>query len=81
MVPHPIGPDHGDRPGGTDLQAIGLGPLHPAPRHQPEFLEPAFEKFPRFLASVARAAFLLFGNGAKEDVSRDGIAADLAQRP
>lgn len=81
MVPHPIGPDYGDRPGSTDLQAIGLGPLHPAPCYQTQFLEPAFEKFPRFLAGVARATFLLFGNGAKEDVPRDGMAADLAQRP
>ena len=30
VIPDAIGPDHSDRPGGADLQAIGFGPGNPA---------------------------------------------------
>lgn len=80
MVPDPVGPDDRDRPGGTDLQAVRLGPLHTAAARQAELLEAFLEVFPRALADLAAAAFLLLGQGADENVPFDCAAADLGQR-
>jgi len=79
MVPYPVRPDDRHRAGGANLQAIGLGPLHPAAGYQPEFLQPPFEEFPRCLTRLAPTAFLFFGCGAQEDVPRYRLAADLGQ--
>jgi len=80
MVPNPIGPDDCDRPGHTDLQAIGLGPLHAALCHDAQLLEPPLQELPTRLALLARTALLLFGNAAQEDVSLDPVATDLVER-
>ena len=58
-IPDIVGPDDGDGPVGTDLQAIGLGPQHrPAIAlrvDQTQFLHPPFEIGPRPRALLARA--------------------------
>ena len=46
MIPDTLGPDHGNRPGGADFQAIGLGAIDPAIVIQPQLAQAAFEEFP-----------------------------------
>src|SRR3546814_11788090 len=63
MIPNPVGPDHGDRPTGANLKAIGLGPLDPAARvamrviaeraDQVQLGQPPFEELPRSFPLLA----------------------------
>src|SRR5690606_33737281 len=80
MIADAAGPDDGDRPADAELQAIGLGSLHPPARDQPELTQPPLEEAPRRLSGLARAAALLLGHRAKEDMAPDPLAADLRQR-
>ena len=83
MIPDPVGPYHGNRPGTADLEAIGLGALHASGAlgvirltlgpDQAELLEPAHEVTPRRLALLARAAFLLLRESAQENLALDPI--------
>jgi hypothetical protein len=80
VIPDLVGPDDRDGPCRTNLQAIGLGPLHAARSSEAELLEPSLEVFPRTLTDLAPAALALFGHAAKEDVPLDRLAADRRQR-
>ena len=85
MVPNAIGPHDCDRPRYTNLQAIGLRALHtstarPLGPQQPQFLEAALKVLPSAVSGVAVAALLLLGKAAQEQVSFDGIAANLGER-
>ncbi len=85
MVPDPVRPDERDRPGGADLQAIGLAPLDPAasfaPRsRQSQLFETLFQVFPGSLALLPAAALLLFRKRAEENVALDCCPANRAER-
>jgi|GEM_PF-1269122 len=85
VIPDAVRPDDRDRPGGANLQAIGLATLDTAARRalcpgKTELLEPLFQIFPRALSNIAAAAFLLFRNRAQENMALNRLAANLAER-